>query len=239
LPGVAAIKIRPVRPAGWWFDVLLLIAFAALTLALARGFLLDADLAVRDWVDAHRPAPAFWIATVVNFLGAGGWVLLPLSGLLAAALAWRARSPRPFLIIGAAMLLTGVAVQPIKLWLHRGFPHNELLAHPERLFSDPAKGLAYPSGHVVNAVVWYGVIVVLLSLLCRRYGRSLPATARRLIRIAPPAIVFCSTTYLGHHWITDSIAGLLIGLLLDRLLSRFDWDDVLLPARSPDPPPAG
>ena len=46
----------------------------------------------------------------------------------------------------------------------------------------------------------------------------------------PPAILLVTTTYLGWHWLTDSVAGLLVGLLLGRLLSRVPWDDLPLPA---------
>jgi membrane-associated phospholipid phosphatase len=47
-----------------------------------------------------------------------------------------------------------------------------------------------------------------------------------VVRVLPPVVVFCVTTYLGFHWITDSIAGLLLGLVLDRLLVRVPWADL-------------
>lgn len=226
----ARVRLRPVHPAGWWPDAALLVAFAGLTLALANGALLDMDLAVRDWVDTHRPDVVYWPARVLNFLGQGGWLLTPIASALAVANCLRTRSVRPLLVVAAAFLLTGLTIGPAKLLLDRGFPHNEDLAHPEELFSDPAGGMAYPSGHVANAIVWYGVIALLLAALLRNLGRAeLPAGGYRAIRLVPPTVVFCTTTYLGHHWLTDSIAGLLLGLLLDRLLARVPWDDVPLP----------
>lgn len=230
-PGTFAnveIKLRPVRPAGWWYDLLLLAALTALTVALAREHLLGTDLAVRDWVDGHRPAPAYWTARVLNYLGQGGQVLTPLATLLAGLLAWRLRSLRPLLVVAAVFLLAGFTIGPLKYLLDRGYPHNWELRHPERLFSDPAQGTAYPSGHVANTIVWFGVIVLLGQALLRAYGRPpLERAATGAIRALPPAIVFCSTTYLGFHWITDSVAGLLLGLLLDRLVSRVPWDGLL------------
>jgi hypothetical protein len=225
------VRLRQVRPAGWWFDGLLLVGAVALTGALAAGWLLDLDLAIRDWCDAHRPPVAYWTARVFNFLGQGGWLLTPLAGVLAIAVGWRTRSVRPLLVVAAAFLLTGFTIGPMKLLLDRGFPRNGELAHPEELFSDPAGGMAYPSGHVANAIVWYGVIALLLAALLRAYGRpAAPPVLYRAIRVLPPAIVFCTTTYLSFHWITDSVAGLLLGLLLDRLLSRVPWDDLPLPS---------
>jgi membrane-associated phospholipid phosphatase len=224
------VAITRVRPSGWWFDALLVAALAALTWALAEGWFLDADLAVRDWVDAHRPAPAYWIAVVLNKLGQGGQVLVPVSGLLAIAVALRARVTWPLAPVVAALLITAVTIGPLKFWLDRGYPHNWELAHPEELFSDPVGGTAYPSGHVANAIVWYGVMALLLRALLTAYDRPPPRPAvDRLIRVLPVVIVFCSTTYLGFHWITDSVAGLLLGLSLDRLLARVSWADLPLP----------
>lgn len=226
-----AIELRPVRPAGWWWDAALLGGLAALTLALANGALLELDLAVRDWVRAHQPTAAHWTALVLNYLGQGG-PLTATAALLAGALAHRTRSVRPLLVVVAALVLTFFTIGPLKVWLDRGFPRAQALAHPERLFSDPAGGLAYPSGHVANAVVWYGVITLLLGALLSAYNRTtLTPAAARALRVVPPAIVFCTTTYLAHHWVTDSVAGLLLGLLVDRLLARVPWDALPLPDR--------
>ena len=223
-------RLRRVHPAGWWFDGALLAALVALTAGLAAGQLLDLDLAVRDWVDAHRPEPAYWVARVFNSLGQGGWLLMPVTFGLAVVVGLRTRSVRPLLVGVGAFVLTSFTIGPMKLLLDRGYPHNFELAHPEELFSDPATGMAYPSGHVANAIVWYGAIALLLAALLRTLGRPAATPALyRAIRVGPPAVVFCTTTYLGWHWITDSVAGLLLGLLLARLLARVPWDDVPLP----------
>ncbi|MBQ1068992.1 phosphatase PAP2 family protein, partial [Micromonospora sp. D75] len=65
-------------------------------------------------------------------------------------------------------------------------------------------------------------------------GRTVPPRLVTVVRVVPPAVVFCTTVYLGWHWLTDSIAGLLLGLLLDRLLRRVPWDDLPLPRRLGD-----
>ena len=90
---------------------------------------------------------------------------------------------------------------------------------------------SYPSGHVANAIVWYGVIALLLAPLARTFGRHLSARLVTVVRLVPPLVVLTTTTYLGWHWLTDSVAGLLLGLLLDRLLHRVPWDELPLPGR--------
>ncbi|GAB3951694.1 phosphatase PAP2 family protein [Micromonospora vulcania] len=226
------LRLRPVRPAGWWFDLLLLVGFGVLTLALARGALLGIDLAVREWAYDHHPAPIYWTARVFNFLGQGGWLLMPLSVALALAAAWRARTVRPLLLVAGAFVLLYLTIGPLKVWTDRAAPSSKLPpADSVRIFNDlpPLEyDLSYPSGHVANAIVWYGVIAVLLTALTA--GRLHP-TLHRLVRFAPPAILLVTTTYLNFHWLTDGVAALLLGLLLDRLLHRVPWDDLPLPGR--------
>lgn len=215
------------RPKSWWPDVGFSAAFVLLTVLLAAGHLLSFDAFVADWADAHRPAPLYWITRVLNYLGQGGQVLMPLAVLLGAAVAWRSRSIRPLLVFAGAFLITYLTIGPLKIWLQRAAPHFD---GPNRtvLFNPAAVGelgMSYPSGHVANALVWYGVIAMFAGALAGGLSR------RKLLalRVAPPAIVFCTTTYLSYHWITDSVAGLFLGLVLTRLMARVPWDTMPLP----------
>jgi membrane-associated phospholipid phosphatase len=202
---------------GWLVEVVLLALFAVLTLVLALGGLLDLDLAVRDWSDAHRPTPLYLAARVLNYFGQGG-ILLGLSVLAAVWAARRAHTVRPFLPVITAYVGLFLVVGSLKVLTDRAAPHRLGVPHAEELFSG---GLSYPSGHVANTIVWYGVLALLLEPV-------LPGWAARALRIAPPIIVFFITTYLGFHWITDSVAGLFLGLLLGRVFDRVDWDAVPL-----------
>jgi membrane-associated phospholipid phosphatase len=221
-----AADVRARTVPGWWFDAVLLAAFAALTYALARGHLLALDRQVADWSDQHRPAVLYWPARVLNYLGQGGQVLMPVAGILGVILVVRRRSMRPLLVLAAAFVLTYVTIGPLKIWLQRAAPHS---TDPDRaeLFNPAAVGplgMSYPSGHVANALVWYGAIALLLGALV-----AVPPRVHLAIRLAPPVIVFCTTTYLSFHWLTDSVAGLFLGLILTRLMARVAWDSVWLP----------
>ena len=222
----------PVHPRGWWFDLVLLGAFVALTVALARGHLRAFDQGVADWMDAHRPTPLHWTARVLNYLGNGGQVLMPITIILAVAVAWRRRSVRPFLVFVAVFVLTYLTIGPLKIWSDRAAPRF-VPANRTELFNDLASGRyaqSYPSGHVVNALLWYAAIALLAGALMRALDRPpLPPAVLIAIRVLPAAIVFCTTTYLSWHWITDSVAGLLLGLVLVRLLARIPFDDLPLP----------
>lgn len=205
------------RPSGWWFDALLVAGFVLVTAALAaRTPILHLDLAVRDWCDAHRPAIGYGLARGLNYLGQGGLVLTPAALLVGAWLGWRRRSFRPLLPVVGAFVLTFATVGPLKLWTDR-LAASSPAPHAEWLFHQ-TNGVSYPSGHVVNAIVWYGV----LSLLLTPVLRPLP---RAVMRFGAPVIVLCTTTYLSFHWLTDGVAAVLLGVLLDRLLYRVPWDE--------------
>jgi membrane-associated phospholipid phosphatase len=213
-------RLRPIRPAGWWPDALLAAAFVAVTLAVAAGAFLGWDLALRNWSDTHRPGTPYWLARAGNLLGQGGY-LAELVLVLAVVLAWRRHSVRPVLPVAVAFALTFGILTPLKAWTDRAAPHAFVLPHPERLGSG---GVSYPSGHLVNAIVWYGLLALLL-------GPWLPVVWRRAVRVAPPVLLCLTTVYLGFHWLTDTVAGLLLGLLLDRVMRRVPWDDVPLGRR--------
>ncbi|MEV6811490.1 phosphatase PAP2 family protein [Micromonospora sp. NPDC051296] len=233
------LRPQPVRPAGWWFDALLLAALVGLTAALAAGWFFGIDRGVADWADAHRPTAAWWVAAVLNYLGQGTPLTLIAAG-LGVLLAIRLRSVRPLLVPVTAFVLTYLTIGPLKVWTARPAPSasvKEPFLPPEQtlpLFQDdlPVRfAQSYPSGHVANAIVWYGVLALLLAPLLASLGRTMPRRLVLTVRIVPPAVVLCTTTYLGWHWLTDSVAGLLLGLLLDRILHRVPWDGLPLPSR--------
>ncbi|MFC0008044.1 phosphatase PAP2 family protein [Micromonospora siamensis] len=233
------VRLRAVRPPGWWPDALLIVVLVALTVALAAHQLFGIDRAVADWADAHRPTAARWTAMTLNYLGQGTPLTLIAAG-LGVLLAVRLRSVRPLLPPVTAFVLTYLTIGPLKVWTARPAPSassKEPFLPPERtlpLFQHDlpvSYAQSYPSGHVANAIVWYGVIALLLAPLLATYGRRMPPGVVTGIRVVPPLVVFCTTIYLGWHWLTDSVAGLALGFLLDRLLRRMPWDDLPLPGR--------
>jgi membrane-associated phospholipid phosphatase len=195
----------PPRPRSWWPDAALLAGFAALTLALAAGKLLGVDVAVARWADAHRPGGIALVAGWANHLG-DPWAL----PVLALAVALLLRSWRAVLVVGTAFAVVVVPLTALKVSTRRAAPHAAL-AHPERF---GLGGTEYPSGHLVSAIVWYGVLAVLLA----RWPWV------RVARWLPPVVLTFTTVYLGYHWLTDTLAGILLGLLLDRQLRRIPWD---------------
>jgi membrane-associated phospholipid phosphatase len=207
----------------WWTEGLLSAGFVALTVALANGLFLGLDVDVDHWARTHRPPVLYWLARGGNYLGQGTWLAVIALG-IAVYLGWRRHTVRLVLPVLAAELLSGVTVLAFKSTLHRAPPNNQNhVAHPERLFSDPLS-FSYPSGHLVVAIVWYGIIALLLTGV-------LPAGWLRAIRAVPPVTLFITTVYLSFHWLSDTVAGVLLGLLLYRLLLRVPWHSMPLGRR--------
>jgi membrane-associated phospholipid phosphatase len=222
----------------WWLDVVLVAAFVAITVALMRGHLLRLDERVADWSLSHQPPVPYWTARVLNYLGQGGQILMPLSLLLSGLLTWRTRSVRAVLPFVAAFVLTYVTIGPLKIWADRAAPRFD---GPERVImhNPQAEGvyaMSYPSGHLGNSLVWYAVLAMLIAALLRR---PLQRWETYVIRVVPVVIVFCTTVYTGFHWLTDSVAGLLLGVVLARLIERIPFDRLPLPALRGWEKPAG
>lgn len=210
--------VRLVRR-GWWLDLTLLAAFVALTAVLVWWPpLRRLDLAARDWLDPHRTPPVRDLFWVLDHLGQGT-PLLTVTLLVALWLAWRRRTVRPFLPVVSAYVLTSAVIVSLKIWTERGAPHYGSV----RLFSGAGQ-VEYPSGHVANGLAYYGVLAVLLA-------PYLSSRARAVLRWLPGVLVFVGTTGMAYHWLTDSVGGFLVGVLIVRLVARVPWARVPLPAR--------
>jgi PAP2 superfamily len=206
--------------------------FAGITAALAAGgWLIDLDLAAYEWAEAHRPPAAEAVARVLNRLGQGG-ALLGICAVLSlwlGLLRWRRgagrwRSLQPPLYVLAAAALVVPTVLAVKALTERGAPSAPLPPEQTVRLMGPLPpwlyDAGYPGGHAVNAIVWYGVLLLLASALLRAYGRAAPPLRLQLaIRIAVPVILTATTVYLSFHWLTDSLAGLALGLAIDRVLA--------------------
>jgi len=183
-----------------------------LALAVARPGdpLLNLDQSVRDWALTHRWEPLWHLARTLNHLGSAN-LLAAICLVLAVVVGVRGRTWRPFPLVLGTYALSYLVVGPVKVAFDRKAP---LSRAPDAvlLFGEPGD-LSYPSGHVVNTFIWYQVLVILL-------GAGLPPLIRRVLRVAPPVIVSATVLYLAFHWLTDVLAALALGLLLDRLLAR-------------------
>lgn len=166
----------------------LVLGLGAIVSLRASPYGVDAEW-LEELVEHRSPlwdVPAY----VMSFLG-GGWfgVLLVPVGVAIALLA--ARKPWSALYFVLASALSAGIVQLLKSLFARARPEQILVA---------ADVGSFPSGHVANAAT----ISVALAILVQRRGAWFAGVAWTLLMIF-------SRTYLGAHWLTDTLGGLLLG----------------------------
>jgi membrane-associated phospholipid phosphatase len=175
---------------------------------LYDGALRRADGTVAAWVSAHVGHGWSAVLRPLTFLGQRGFVAVPLV-VVTALVVRRTRSLRPLLVVGGALLATALIVGTMKIGFGRTAPGygDDLLGQG---------GLSYPSGHAVNAVlVWTLVVRMLAGVYGNGRLRVLRLPAAQAGVVAAVVLVNAvGMLGLNYHWATDVAAGWLIGLAL-------------------------
>jgi membrane-associated phospholipid phosphatase len=141
---------------------------------------------------------------VTHFTDLGGTVGMPvIAAVIVIALAVRRRSWLP-----VVLMLIAAAGSVLMTVLGKDLTGR---ARPPLIYAVPPleTSPSFPSGHTLNATVVLGLSAYLV-MLGRRHLRS-------KLLVAWVVVVFVvamglSRVWLGHHWLTDVIAGWLIGL---------------------------
>jgi len=154
------------------------------------------DLQTIQAIAGHRDPTLTTIAGIVT--NAGSFALLaPLSIAFVLLRRWK----RPSDDIALVVIAAGSAVLPsvVKLIVARPRPTLEHLSH--------LTTLSFPSEHTTQAAAVYLTIAIMLSKGLNRGWREMVIVVALLIALA----VAWSRVYLGVHYPTDVIAGLLLG----------------------------
>jgi membrane-associated phospholipid phosphatase len=194
------------RPPWWLLLVALVVAIAVTADLLARGLLERMDVRVSEIVSdwGLRESASFYPVWVVTQLGGRGSILLVLA-VLVGYLGWRRRTWMPLVRVLLALALLTVAVYAIKEGIGRTAPRfpGSFFFHDD--------GASFPSGHVANAVLMWGVA----RWLAVEY--DLPARVQqafRLLSVVGPVATALAMVSLNFHWVTDAVVGAAVGVLL-------------------------
>jgi membrane-associated phospholipid phosphatase len=199
----------------WWLLVAALIIGSAVTAdLLARGSLERMDLRVSEIVSDWqlRDSIAFYPVWVVTQLGGRASILIVLA-VLVGYLAWRRHTWLPLVRVLVALALLTAAVYAIKQGIGRTAP-----AFPGSYFFHD-DGASFPSGHVANAVLMWGVA----RWLAVEY--DLPARVQRVFRllsVVGPVATALAMVSLNFHWVTDAVVGAAVGILLLGVVHALD-----------------
>lgn len=136
-------------------------------------------------------------------------VLLLITGL---AFSWMRRSLAPLLIVGLAELMF-LATGVVKVLIGK---NSTKIGTPEYwtdgLLEHGKHSMAYPSGHAMESVTLFGVILLLLVMYAPGWTRHHTIIGMQVWNVAMIQTVVVSWL-LGRHWISDLAGGLVWGML--------------------------
>jgi membrane-associated phospholipid phosphatase len=158
------------------------------------------DEGVSQWLADHRSVNLEHLSWVGSTLAGGVAIPVVIGAFLILFLAlrhWRL----------AAFVLFVICVESGAYRMTTVFVHRDRPA-VHRLESLPVDA-SFPSGHTAAALALYGGLLLLLMSRVRR--RAVIAVAAPLV-VAIPLFVAWSRMYRGMHHLTDSVAGVLLGL---------------------------
>lgn len=175
----------------------LLACLVALTAVVAAGWIAPLDQATAVAAAVHRTA--FQSAVAINVTALGSAPVIVLVAVVAAAYAVAAGRPRVVLAL-AWTPLAFLLDSAIKLLVRHPRPTVAMIALPP--------DYSFPSGHAVAASALYITLALLAAGVERRAGpRRLLVASGVLVAV----LVAWSRVYLGVHYLSDVVGGLLLG----------------------------
>lgn len=162
------------------------------------GVMVDVDRAAANL--ARRVAPSRDILLVLDKLALRGLILVVCIPLLV----WLSRKERTWIPLWGFLLVlvfqTGITGS-LKVAIGRTFPYQgDMLLDTD--------SLAFPSGHATNAMALWGFVLWWVSDARREYRRAAVMALGSILVIAG-----ATSWLLRTHWLTDLVAGYVIGCI--------------------------
>ena len=152
------------------------------------------DDAVWDAAGSVENRPTTLVADALSWLGSP-LVNWPLRALAVVLLAWRRHWVR-LTAFGLAVISSELAIGPVKALYDRPRPPGSLIE---------TTAASFPSGHAVaSAVTAVGLVLVLAEPGRMRWRWEVYA-------VAFAGVMAMSRVYLRAHWLSDTVAGALVG----------------------------
>lgn len=193
------------RPSWWLMGVSLVVTVLVTVDLLRHGPLERLDLSVSEVVSSWnlRDSAAYWLIWFFTQVGGRVTIIVVLAALVG-WIRWQRRTLAPLIRVLVAFALLTAVVYAFKLGTGRTAP-----AYPGSFFH--REGASYPSGHVANAVLMWGVA----RWQAVAYG--MPARVQRalwVLSVIGPVVTGVAMVTLDFHWVTDAVVGAGVGLIL-------------------------
>ena len=191
--GLLIVGAAAIAFAGAW-------AFATLAEEMQEGTIQPFDEAVMQWATDNRVS---WLETfLIELTVLGDWVVVFV--VVGVAALFLSLAHRRWSV--TLLLVANVGGIVISLLLKHGF------ARPRPQFfdwGDPVITASFPSGHASNAAIAYGTIAYLIA---RLHHRRVVRWAIMIAAVVLVVLVSLSRIYIGVHYPSDVVAGLLFGV---------------------------
>ena len=175
-------------------------AFAQIASSVRGGRTQQFDDAVMRWIAGHQSKPLQTAMLEVTALGTG--TVVGMIVLVAALFLWLNQHKHSAILLTAATLGSLLLDGLLKVGFNRPRPHVFQ-------WGTYAMSSSFPSGHAMSSAVVYSTVAYLAARLQQKAASRLLTMALAATMIL--AICF-SRLYLGVHYPSDVLAGVLIGL---------------------------
>jgi membrane-associated phospholipid phosphatase len=175
-----------------------------------QGPLTQLDIALQKW-DGESELPALeGSAWLYDKMGQRS-VLVPILLIVAGVFARRHRTWRPVVLATVSFLVLNVVVGAMKILIGRSETETGSV-------DVLAGGVIFPSGHSSNMVLSGGLVIYLFW----RYAADPPLRRLTVLIATLTLLTILTSLYVGSHWLTDLVAGVLVGGLLLQSVILFD-----------------
>ena len=159
-----------------------------------------ADARVSQWFDDHRTDQRNHLAEIGSAFS-NTETKIGLLIILCPLMLWMYRRWHDWSFLAIGLIFEVTVFFTSSKIVRRDRPQIEQL--------DTAPTFSWPSGHIAACVVFYvGIATVVFWNTKSRLSRTVFAT----IAVVVPLIVITSRLYLGMHYVTDAIGGVVLGL---------------------------
>lgn len=183
--------------------VILLISFTLLSIVIALHPLLHLDIDISLFLQSYH---ADWLDKVmlaISFFGELPYSLL--SVMVVAAIFYQQKFKREALYI-STVLFSGLIILGIKNIINRPRPTSFYVRLVE-----VNRFQSFPSGHVLSYILFFGFLIIIMNT-----AKGISPTTRKVVTTVSTFLMITiapSRIYLGAHWFTDTVGGLLLGLI--------------------------